>query len=191
VSASRIANQMRLQAALAAGLVGRPRQGLVTSYDPDAYLVKVRLQPEDVETGWLPIETALAGAGWGIYAGPAVGDLATVLPLESDPEVGWVAGFLPNDQDPPPNVPSGEILLKHKAGAFVRFTNDGKVHIEAAAGIESVGPWTHQGTLHVTDEVTADKSVTATVDVIGGGKHLKTHTHGGVQAGAGTSGPPT
>jgi hypothetical protein len=164
--------------------------GLVSSLRPGQLPREGRLQPEDVETGWLPIETALAGAGWGIYFGPPWATSPRCCSSRATPR--WAGRRLPAQRrGPAAERASGEILLKHKAGAFVRFTNDGKVHIEAAAGIESVGPWTHQGTLHVTDEVTADKSVTATVDVVGGGKHLKTHTHGGVQAGGGTSGPPT
>lgn len=189
-ASERIANQMRLQAALRDGTVGKPKFGTVTSYDPEAYLVKVMLQPEEIETGWLPVEVLLAGNGFGVYAGPSVGDQAVVHFLEGDREAGWCTGFIPSDEDRPPSVPSGEILIKHKSGAFLRFTNDGKVHVEATAGIATKGPWSHDGTLHVTDEVTADKSVTATVDVVGGGKHLKTHLHTGVTAGGGVSGPP-
>lgn len=41
-----------------------------------------------------------------------------------------------------------------------------------------------QGPLHVVDTVTSD------TDVIGGGKHLKTHVHSGVQTGGGNTGQP-
>jgi phage baseplate assembly protein V len=189
-AAARHANHMRMQAALAAGKVGKPKAGTVTDYDPAAYSVKVMLQPEGIETGWLPIVTAMAGNGFGVYFGPANGDQAVVSFLEGDREVGWCTGFLPSDVDAPPTVPAGEIHVIHKAGAFVKFLTDGTVSIEADAGILSKGPWTHTGTLHVTDEVTADKSVTASVDVVGGGKHLKTHVHSGVTAGAGNTGQP-
>lgn len=190
MSMTRVANQMRLAAALARGDVGKPKQGLVSSYDPDRYAVKVRLQPEDIETGWLPIEVLQAGAAFGIYAAPAVGDLAIVLFLEANREVGWCAGFLPNDQDRPPKVLTGEIHAIHKSGAFLKFLTDGTVHLEATAGILSKGPWSHQGTLHVTDDVTVDKTLTAATDVVGGGKHLKTHVHSGVTAGAANTGQP-
>lgn len=40
-------------------------------------------------------------------------------------------------------------------------------------------------------DVDCTQTITADTDVIGGGKSLKTHTHGGVDTGGGTSGPPT
>ena len=46
------------------------------------------------------------------------------------------------------------------------------------------GSSTMSGSLSVTG------SVTASVDVVGGGKSLKTHTHSGVSTGSGSSGPP-
>src|SRR5258707_484899 len=45
------------------------RHGLVTSYDPEKYLAKVTFQPEGQESGWLPIETAHIGKGYGIAVG--------------------------------------------------------------------------------------------------------------------------
>ncbi len=46
------------------------------------------------------------------------------------------------------------------------------------------GNCTMQGPLHVVDTITSDS------DVIGGGKHLKTHVHSGVQTGGGNTGQP-
>lgn len=177
------------------GAFAPPREGYISSYDADNYAVKVRLQPDDTETGWLPIRVAQAGAGWGIYAAPQVGDLASVEFLEGDPNVGRCTGFLPNEVDQPPSVPAGEIWIKHKAGQFVKLLSDGTVSIEATAGIHSKGPWTHDGTLHTTHDITCDTTVTATTDVIGGGKSLKNHVHNveHVQGGAATipTDPPT
>lgn len=62
---------------------------------------------------------------------------------------------------------------------YIRFDSDGNVTIKPAATV------TVEGDLHCTGTVTGD------VDVVGGGKHLKTHTHTGVQTGGGTSGPPS
>lgn len=161
------------------------RIGLVSSYDgrAGAHLVKVRLQPEDIETGWLPIQLLLAGQSWGVYAGPAVGDQAVVLFAEGDVNAGICAGFLPSDVDTAPAVASGEV--------HVRAAGDTASIIAKPDGtIASKGAWTHAGTMHVTDEFTADKSVTASVDVVGGGKHLKTHVHSGVQSGSSNTGQP-
>ena len=48
----------------------------------------------------------------------------------------------------------------------------------------SAAAWAHTGDLTLTG------TITATVDVIGGGKHLKTHIHSGVTPGGGNSGAP-
>jgi hypothetical protein len=67
---------------------------------------------------------------------------------------------------------------------YVQFTAAGinvvsptAVSITAPA-INSTGEWTHTGKL------------TASTDVVGGGKSLKTHVHGGVTPGGGTTGVP-
>jgi len=190
MSAARHQNHMRMQAALAEGRLGKPKGGLVTDYDPDAFAVKVLLQPEQIETGWLPIATIMAGNGFGVFCGPVNGAQAMVSFLEGDKEVGWCTGFVASDIDVPPKVLAGEVFVVAKAGQFAKFLADGTISLQATAGIVSKGPWTHTGTLHVTDEVTADKSVTATVDVVGGGKHLKTHVHSGVAAGGANTGQP-
>lgn len=188
MSLAAFASQVRQASQL--GRDAATRDGIVSSYDPSKFAVKVRLQPDDIETGWLPIRVSQAGNGWGVYAAPAIGDLATVEFLEGDELVGRVSGFLPNDQDQPPAVPSGELWLVHKAGAFIKLLTDGTLHIVAAAGIQSQGPWTHTGTLHTTDNITCDKTVTATTDVVGGGKSLKSHVHSGVTTGGGNTGQP-
>lgn len=60
------------------------------------------------------------------------------------------------------------------------------VTINASTGLTVTTPTaTFNGDVHSTGTITGD------TDVIGGGKHLKTHTHSGVQPGGGTSGPPT
>lgn len=126
--------------------------GLVSSYDPDAVAVKVRIMPEDVETGWLPIKLLLAGQGWGVYAGPAVGDQALVIYQEGDPRAGVCVGFLSSDEDPPPRVLSGEIhLIAQDADALIILRPDGSV--------ASKGTWTHEGTFHATGAVTSEADV--------------------------------
>jgi hypothetical protein len=62
---------------------------------------------------------------------------------------------------------------------YIRFDSAGDIFLKPAATV------TITGDLHVTGTATAD------VDVVGGGKHLKTHTHSGVTSGSGTSGQPS
>ena len=93
----------------------------------------------------------------------------------------------------------------HGAGAVVdtRRIRQANIEILAAAGIDLNAP-----TIHLTGSVIIDgdiqhngsqttsgsitaQSVTGTNDVTGGGKSLKSHTHGGVQGGTGNTQPPT
>lgn len=67
---------------------------------------------------------------------------------------------------------------------YLRFTSTGDIEIKPATMVTVLGK------LHVTDDVTCDTTVTATTDVVGGGKSLKTHVHSGVTAGGANSGPP-
>lgn len=90
------------------------------------------------------------------------------------------------------NVSTSHAQLRSDDGlAFVDLDPAGHVvTITAPGGITLNGPVTATSTMHVQSDVTVDTKVTATNDVIGGGKHLATHTHGGVQAGGGNTGAP-
>lgn len=76
-------------------------------------------------------------------------------------------------------TPTQTIELDDDAGITITGTSSNPVTINAPGG------------LSINGDVTLTGSLTASVDVIAGGKHLKTHTHTGVQTGSGTSGPPS
>lgn len=81
---------------------------------------------------------------------------------------------------------TGNVTAKSTNGdVWVESTN-GNITAKAKTTITLDAP-----TIHVTGDINCDKTVTAATDVVGGGKHLKTHTHSGVATGTGTSGPPT
>lgn len=69
------------------------------------------------------------------------------------------------------------------ATAFIDVTED-QIEVKAPA-IKLTGP------VEITGDVSVTGSLTATGEVTGNGKALSTHTHSGVTAGSGTSGPPT
>lgn len=202
-----IQNAMRLQALRAvAGLISS-RIGQITSYDPNTFTARVQLQPDDTQTGWLPIASPWIGNGWGAFFAPNVGDMVAVEFINGDMEAGTVIGRFWNFEDLPKPVPAGEMWLLHKSGAFFKLTNDGKgsfsdghgatITLDGSGNIVSgATQWTHTGpvdfksAVHFEDNVQVDKTLTATTDVIGGGKSLKTHLHSGVSTGSGTSGPP-
>lgn len=176
MSAGRIANQMRMQALLAMGKLGAPKYGLVSSYNPQTYEVKVTLQPEVIETGWIPIVSLLAGSAFGVYAAPSQGDQAVVCFQEGDKEAGFCVGFLNSINVVPPPVQSGEVHLIAKPGQFVKLLQDGTIDAQADANttltltpggnITSKGTWNHTGTFTATGEGTFN-----------GGHTVSQHTH--------------
>lgn len=161
-----------------------PRAGLVSSYDPASYAVKVKLQPppaegDAAETGWLPIKTQWAGSGFGLAIGPAIGDHAICVFLEGNIEAGVCLGFLFDDESRPPPVPSGEAWLVHSSGSFFKMLTDGTVHVK--------GDTTIDGNLIVTKDITDNHG--------GNGVTVKqlrdaydAHKHTGVTAGAASTG---
>jgi hypothetical protein len=77
-------------------------------------------------------------------------------------------------------------LRSDDGSTFVELDPSGQiVNVTAPGGMTITTP-----TLHITGDVNCDKTVTATTDVVGGGKSLKDHKHTGVTTGGGISGPP-
>ena len=169
---NKLINLMRVQGDMAAGR-SSTRMGTVSGYDPGAYCVKVRIQPEDAETGWLPLASPWVGNGWGIFAPPSLGDLVDVHYQEGDFEAGFVCQRFFNDADRPLPCPSGEFWLVHKAGSLLKFLADGSVEMAAPGGLN----------------ITGNVAITGTIT--NNGKNVgSTHTHSGVVPGSGTSGAP-
>ena len=159
---------------------GQPRLAIVTSVDPATYAARVKLQPEDVQTGWLPIKSAWVGAGWGLVSPPSVGDQVLVMPQEGDAEHGIIVGHLYSDQQRAPSGGTpGELWLVHKSGSFFKLKNDGTIQIK--------------GDVHVDGNLFTTKDVKATGEVVakdgGSSVHLSTHLHQNA-GGTGLSGTP-
>src|SRR5213593_2356232 len=89
------------------------RSGLVTSYDPKTHSAKVKLKPDDVETGWIPIHAHHVGNGWGIIVGltpgdgKKTGDQVEIDFAEGDLEQPRVTNRVHSDEDKPPEVKAG------------------------------------------------------------------------------------
>lgn len=128
-------NAMRLQAQRAMADQADTCVGLITSYEPATFSVKVTLQPDGILTGWLPLCSPWIGNGWGMFAAPSIGDMVAVHFFGGDLEAGFVEGRLYNDIDRPLPVPSGEFWLQHSSGSFLKFTSDGGVSVNAAANL--------------------------------------------------------
>jgi phage baseplate assembly protein gpV len=142
---SKARNVGKADAASILGALASARIGLVTSYDPIAYAVKVNIMPEEVETGWLKIKLLqLVPHGFGIYAAPDIGVQALVSHQEGDRDSGICIGFINDDEEdlppPSPGVLAGEIHVLHKSGSFLKFTADGDVLVAAARDLtQTVG----------------------------------------------------
>jgi phage baseplate assembly protein V len=159
------------------------KAGIVSSYNPDSYTARVLLQPEGLDTGWIPIASQWIGNGWGLMVPPTPGDQVEVVFSDGNLGNGVIVGRLFSDKQLPPKVDSGELWLVHQTGSAFKLTNDGKV------------------LLHGNDEVAVDSTVGVHLGDTGGAlrklidERLKqvfdAHTHTGVQTGSGTSGPPT
>lgn len=133
-------NAMRLQAMLESGSRVSTLMGTVSGYNSTNYSAKVMIQPDNVETGWLPIASPWVGDTWGMVAPPTNGDVVAVICQEDDINAGIISLRLFNDKARPPSVadsngnpsyaPSGEFWLVHKkSGSLLKFHNDGSVEL--------------------------------------------------------------
>ena len=164
-------NAMRAQAAMEGQGRARTRHGIVSGYDPVNYCAKVRIQPEDTETGWLPVFSPWAGNGWGFFAPPTPGDLVDVHFQEAGFETGYVSLRAFNDDDRPLPCPSGEFWLVHKSGSLLKFFNDGSVALSAATDMTAEAP---NGTLRLAGKnVQIHASEKYSWDSSGYGEHWK------------------
>jgi uncharacterized protein involved in type VI secretion and phage assembly len=182
-------NAMTQRAMLAAAQKISRMHGLVQSYDPNTYSVKVALQPSGILTGWIPIETQAIGNGWGVAYGPQIGDQAVVDFADGDPEAATVSGFIYSDQDRPPPVPSGELWTVHKSTSALKFLTNGDVmlHVSGnytetvtgtatrtAAQHHIIGPVQMDNTLNVTETLSGEGGITISGD--NGSGHASTVT---------------
>ena len=110
----------------------KPRYGLVTAYDPDTYAVKVMLQPEEIETEWIPISAEHIGNGFGMVYGPEINDQVKIGFQEDDPSSPIVVGRVHSDDDKPPKAEAGEMVMRRKDGSQVKMDKNGTVRINSA-----------------------------------------------------------
>jgi hypothetical protein len=109
--------------------LAQPRMGVVTSSDAQTATARVLLQPEGVLTGWLPVLTQWAGAGWGIACPPSPGDQVLIIFQEGSAEHGIIVGCLFSNSTRPPQTNIGEITLLHQSGSSIRLLNSGIIAI--------------------------------------------------------------
>lgn len=125
--------------------IPHPRFGLVSAVDPVNHAVKVHLQPEDIESGWMPY---LVGARSGTLRSgspPSMGQHVKVTPIEGDPEHLVASADVHDDIVQAPVSPvtgkpaqPGEWLVRAGCGA-PPTTTDGR----SAGEADENGAWYH------------------------------------------------
>ncbi len=127
------------------------RHGMVTSYDPERYLAKVMLMPEMQETGWLGIETGHIGDNYGFAVGlqpgdgKSTGDQVIVRFQEGDLESPKIVQRIHSDNDKPPTVQSGEMVMWAKFKKSTGNSGLGDDQSEGGAGSDSDQAQSGQG----------------------------------------------
>lgn len=162
-------NAVKRHVAAMIGQVGQTRIGVICSVNTDTYQARVMLQPENVQSGWLPVAAAMVGGGWGIVSPPSVGEQVVIEPQEGDAEHGIITGRIFSTKQAPPktytdqydqgtttSVQAGEFGLVHKDGTFIRLV-DGKVLIHGDLYVD--------GIIRATKDITSDQNVKATLNV--------------------------
>lgn len=157
------------------------RVGIVASVDVQAGTCTVTLDEDDgAETQAIRWLHARMG-DTKIWLPPAVGEQVLVLCPGGEIGAAIAIGGIHSNAFPPPideatpllrfadgatlsyDPTAHELLMQLPSGATTVLVSDGGVDIVGNVAIEG--------------DVTVSGTMTATTDVIGGGKHLKTHTH--------------
>jgi phage baseplate assembly protein gpV len=185
---------MRREAQRVCDKIALVRMGIVDGYDPSHYTVKVRLQPENILTGWLPVSTPWVGNQWGIYAPPSIGDVVEVHFQQGHIDAGFVVNRFFYAKVQPLAVPSGELWIVHQSGSLLKFHNDGSIEVKANTNVNMTA-----NNLNVTGNVNVTGTIQATGDIIDQSlstaesmatmrSKYNSHVHPGVQTGSGNTG---
>lgn len=153
----------------------------------------------DLETDWMAWLAPRAGATR-VWSPPSDGEQVVVLAPDGDLGAGIILPGLFSDDHPAPGSDGRELII-FSDGAVIAYDPDahrlevilppgGAASITADGGTTIHGPVTINGNLTLNGDQSCSGTITATADVVGGGKSLKTHKHTAVQAGSAQSGPP-
>lgn len=169
-------NRLRAEAAAMQQTVGAGRWAVVTSSrsTDTGYSVKVRIQPENVQTTWLPVLSPMVGNGWGIVCPPNQGQQVFIEPVSGSGDSYVVTGMAYSLKTLPPQpggnpVSPGEVALVHQTGSFLWLHNDGSIDVTSNQdGCVTVGrnlmvTVTGNATVNVTGNATMTVTGTASI----------------------------
>lgn len=167
------------------------RLGVVHQVDLGGARCRVAIT-DDLVTGPIPW-LAFAGA-FSVWAPPSVGEQVLVVCPEGDIAAGIAIRGAYSAQFPAP-ANTDIVHARMKDGSVIAY--DPASHVLSAvlvaggaASIAAPGGVAITGDVTITGNVTVTGAITASQDVKAGAISLKTHKHGGVQAGGAVSGAP-
>lgn len=172
----------------------RTEIGTITAYNPNNYTVKVQIQPDGPETGWIPLSAPWSGNGLGAVFGPVIGTDCRIDFIDGQIEASLAGARFFNAKNPPPVVQSGQGAIVDGAGSYVKLNNDGTITLGAPTGITSTTPLLKQvgnmeidGTLLTTQNITSEADIIDQNGVKGTLQHVRDqydiHTHTDAQGG--------
>lgn len=131
----RFLNALKTHAAAMDASAPVGRWGVVTGANTSSMTVKVTLQPEGVQTDWLPLLSAMVGGGWGMVHVPPIGAPVFCLPDAGDDNSYVVVGSTWSAANrPPEGCAQGEFWLVHSTGSAIKLTNDGQISMHDPSG---------------------------------------------------------
>ncbi len=162
--------------------IGQPRWGVVSSVNAAKYLVKVTLQPEGIETGWLPVGALTVGAA-SVLALTQQGQQVLLVPDSGFAEhLVVVCAAFSNASLPPVSPVTG---LPVPAGEVAVIVGGACLHVQAS-GVTVHGLLTVQGNIVSTGDVSDSVG-----KLSGLRTHYDDHTHTGPFTGTTSTPTPT
>lgn len=162
--------------------------------------VRCRVRSGEVLTDYLPWLVIAAGntIEW---SAPSIGEQVVLLAPGGDLAGAMVLRGLYSDAHPAPATDPALHVRRYPDGTEIAYNAEthaliatlpagGTAAITADGGVTIHGPLTVNGNTALNGDAAISGTAMADVDVIGAGKSLKSHAHGGVQPGGGQSGPP-
>lgn len=134
-----------------------------------------------------------------IWSPPSIGEQILLICADGELGGGVVLRGIPSDAFPPAASTLEELIL-FEDGARIAYDPEAHkltAHLPAGSTIDVTADQVNiTGNVAITGDIAIDGQATVTGkltaddDVIGGGKSLKSHKHGGVQAGGAQTGAP-
>ncbi len=172
--------------------------GIVDQVDAAKARVRVRFEEDGMVSDWLPV--AQSGSLKNkAYHLPDISEHVVCL-MDEHAEAGAVVGSIYNKTDAPGFSTADRVGMKFEDGTEVYFNRStkeyvinstGKVKVTAATDVEiTCSKLKITGNVEVTGKIDATDVIKSDTDVKAITVSLKTHIHGGVMSGAGTTSTP-